>query len=89
MARVFVGARVVRGPDWQPSRNDDGGEGGIGTVLALSAEGYQDSSSSSNGNIMSVDGRAIVRWENGNKDSYCCGYADKFEIKVLESGSQG
>ena len=30
--KMETGARVVRGPDWRPYWNDDGGSGGLGTV---------------------------------------------------------
>ena len=32
VSRMVCGARVVRGPDWVPEWQDDGGAGGLGTV---------------------------------------------------------
>jgi hypothetical protein len=39
VSKMVRGARVVRGPDWEPGWQHDGGPGGLGTILGLYSGG--------------------------------------------------
>ena len=69
-----VGLRVVRGPDWQWG-DQDGGEGGVGTVTDLEGK--------------AIGGRAVVLWDNGYRSKYRCGAEGKYELTVYDSGPSG
>lgn len=78
MALACVGLRVVRGPDWRWS-NQDGGEGGVGTVVEVG--GKADSSSPPE--------TVVVQWDLGSKTNYRCGYEGKHDLRVLDTASTG
>ena len=67
-----LGQRVVRGPDWE-WRDQDGGEGFVGTVAGLE-EGV---------------GGVIVQWDMGQRCRYRCGRGNKFDLRVLDCGPSG
>ena len=54
-----MAVRVVRGPDWC-WEEQDGGEGGVGTVVAVADEGQS----------------AEVQWDRGIRAFYRCGQTD-------------
>ena len=64
-ARLAVGERVVRGPDWRWGRQD-GGPGSPGTVVEIDVPAA---------GADAGDGTGIVRvrWDHGHVDVYCDG----------------
>ena len=72
--KTQVGLRVVRGPDWRWG-DQDGGEGGLGTVAELEGE--------------AVGGRAMILWDNGYRSGYKCGAEGKYELTVYDSAPTG
>lgn len=68
----LAGLRVVRGHDWQ-LRDEDGGEGHVGTLVEIS-----ESSTT-----------VMIQWDCGNRCSYHCGIDGKFKLRVLDSGPTG
>lgn len=75
---VRVGFRVVRGPDWQ-WRDQDGGEGHVGTIVEIG----QDGSSSSPART------AVVQWDSGSRTNYRCGYDGKHDLRLLDNSTLG
>ena len=69
--RGWAGLRVVRGRDWQ-FRDEDGGEGSIGTVVEI-------------GELIDGGRRVVVQWDCGKRCNYHCGVDGKFQLSVLES----
>jgi len=69
------GLRVVRGPDWKWG-DQDGGEGGVGTVFTDITYRYD----------MMDDlqpGTVFVIWDvNGIMDKYRCGYQGFYDLRV-------
>uniref|UniRef100_A0A8D9BP54 RING-type E3 ubiquitin transferase n=1 Tax=Cacopsylla melanoneura TaxID=428564 RepID=A0A8D9BP54_9HEMI len=76
MINIEVGLRVLRGPNWKWA-DEDGGEGGLGTVVAVKPTGHQV-------NVVSVI------WDVGNKSScYRVGSENAFDLRVYDSGPAG
>lgn len=75
----MLGCRVVRGPDWQWG-NQDGGEGGVGTIVDLKKF---------------ADGRPLppnivmVCWDNGRQADYRTGMNGCYDLRVFDSSSAG
>lgn len=69
---TLEGARVVRGRNWKWD-DQDGGEGGVGTII------NSDASSKI----------AIVLWDNGNQAQYRAGYNGSFDLRILDSAPAG
>lgn len=67
-----VAIRVVRGPNWCWG-DQDGGEGGVGTVVEVEDGGKS----------------VLVQWDFGARASYRCGKDEKFDLRVLDSGPTG
>ena len=66
-----MGMRVVRGRDWPFYFNEDGGVGGIGTIIKINS--WIDGSP--------YDGRAVVKWDHDQStNGYCCGYGGYYEL---------
>ena len=85
---VLVGTRVVRGPDWA-WRDQDGGEGHIGTVaeVQIPDRGEEDESKESgNGRAPCV---VTVQWDCGNRCRYRCGLGGKYDLRGFDSGPAG
>ncbi|XP_038069488.1 E3 ubiquitin-protein ligase MIB1-like [Patiria miniata] len=73
---ICVGARVVRGPDWE-WEDQDGGDGKVGTVSQVcSAEGTYRSWVS-------------VRWPNGSASQYRRGHKGKVDVQYTERETMG
>ena len=64
--------RVVRGPDWGWG-DQDGGEGGVGTVVEVGR------------NREAV----LVQWDFGTRGWYRSGGQNKFDLRVLDTGLTG
>ena len=73
-----VGIRVVRGPDWQ-WRNQDDGEGHLGTVVEIGRSG------SSTSPFKTV----VVQWDSGSRTNYRVGYQDKYDLRIFDNASIG
>ncbi|ETO36215.1 skeletrophin [Reticulomyxa filosa] len=72
---IFIGDRVIRGPDWKWG-NQDGKDGIAGTVRALRQWHPQDPS-----NVMT---EAVVSWDIGAYGNYRFGYRGAFDLIVVE-----
>ncbi|XP_041377288.1 E3 ubiquitin-protein ligase MIB2-like, partial [Gigantopelta aegis] len=69
---MSVGARVVRGPDWA-GKNQDGGEGGLGTVVSESVD----------------NGKVKIVWDTGHEGHYRAGHDGRFEIRIYDNAPTG
>lgn len=74
---IFVGAKVVRGFNWEWG-NQDGGEGKMGRVLDI--RGWDNESSRSVAN---------VTWFTGSTNVYRLGHKGNCDIKFIDSASGG
>ncbi|KAK7069478.1 E3 ubiquitin-protein ligase mib2, partial [Halocaridina rubra] len=74
---IFVGARVIRGPDWDWG-NQDGGEGKCGRVTEI--RGWDNESGRSVAN---------VTWVCGSTNVYRVGHKGKVDLKVLLAATNG
>ena len=80
---VLVGTRVVRGPDWS-WREQDGGDGYLGTVAEIQAPGPAGSSDErSRARIVTV------QWDCGGRCRYRCGLGGKYDLRGFDSGPAG
>ena len=70
--------RVVRGPDWE-WRNQDGGEGSVGTVVQIGS----DTKSSITEPIV------LVQWDCGRKANYRAGMDGKYDLRILDMANGG
>ncbi|KAF7267945.1 hypothetical protein GWI33_018888 [Rhynchophorus ferrugineus] len=77
LAGIFVGAKVVRGFNWEWG-NQDGGEGKIGQVLDI--RGWDNETSRSVAN---------VKWFTGSTNVYRLGHKGICDIKFVEPSSGG
>ena len=73
-----MGLRVVRSDDWQWD-NQDGGEGGVGTIVEV---GGRDGS-------MNPDKTVVVVWDTGVRAKYRAGYMRKDDLRVLDTAPAG
>ena len=80
MAAVYLGVRVVRGEDWTSSE-EDGGVGGVGTVVELhwDADGADEPEPS----------RVTVFWDAGLSGRYRCGADGLFELRLMDPAPAG
>ncbi|KAK3857055.1 hypothetical protein Pcinc_025124 [Petrolisthes cinctipes] len=74
---IFVGAKVIRGPDWDWG-NQDGGEGKCGRVTEI--RGWDNESGRSVAN---------VTWLCGSTNVYRVGHKGKVDLKVLWPATNG
>ena len=72
MTAPSLGLRVVRGPDWCWG-DQDGGEGGVGTLVEVGEGGRS----------------ALVQWDLGTKEWYRCGKEGKFDLRVFDNAPTG
>lgn len=73
---LFVGLRVVRGPDWAWD-NQDRGEGHVGTVVEIGKSGTK------------ISQTVFVQWDSGDKTNYRAGYKGAYDLRVLDSAPAG
>lgn len=71
----LLGCRVVRGPDWK-SGDQDGGEGGVGTIVGTDGEEL---------NKQTV----LVCWDNGHEGNYRLGLDKNYDLRILNSAPSG
>ncbi|XP_057330330.1 E3 ubiquitin-protein ligase MIB2-like isoform X1 [Microplitis mediator] len=74
---IFIGAKVVRGPDWEWG-NQDGGPGKTGRVIDI--RGWDNESSRS---------VATVTWASGSTNVYRLGYKGCVDLCYVEYGTCG
>lgn len=74
---IFVGAKVVRGPDWDWGCQD-GGDGKTGRVIDI--RGWDNESSRSVAN---------VTWTSGSTNVYRLGHKGKVDLKYVQEASGG
>ncbi|XP_010626018.1 E3 ubiquitin-protein ligase MIB2 isoform X1 [Fukomys damarensis] len=77
-AGVQVGMRVVRGVDWKWGQQD-GGEGGVGTVVEL---GRHCSPST-------PDRTVVVQWDQGTRTNYRAGYQGAHDLLLYDNAQIG
>jgi len=75
---VKVGLRVVRGDDWQWD-DQDGGEGGVGTVIEVGGRGGS----------KNPDKTVVVLWDTGVCAKYRAGFDGKNDLRVLDNAPTG
>ena len=69
------GVRVVRGPDWN-GRKQDNGEGFLGTVIFVPKQG-------------SNDNKVTVIWDSGRELRYRAGQDGKYDLRVFDTAPIG
>lgn len=74
---IFIGAKVVRGPDWEWG-NQDGGQNKVGTVIDI--RGWDNESGRS---------VATVTWQSGNTNVYRLGYKGCVDLCYSEPAIGG
>lgn len=74
---IFVGAKVVRGPDWEWGQQD-GGDGKTGRVMEI--RGWDNESCRSVAN---------VSWVTGSTNVYRLGHKGNVDLKYLQSAAGG
>lgn len=77
MKGIFVGAKVIRGPDWEWGQQD-GGAGKIGTVTEI--RGWDNISSRSVAN---------VTWTSGSTNVYRLGHKGNVDLRYVQAASGG
>ena len=79
MATVEVGQRVVRSATWT-WRDQDGGEGHLGTVVKLKDQDPQEPIPT---------GWAKVRWDNGYGNNYQVGSSWLYDLALFDNAPAG
>ncbi|KAF4018517.1 hypothetical protein G4228_010219 [Cervus hanglu yarkandensis] len=77
-AGVQVGMRVVRGVDWKWGQQD-GGEGGVGTVVELGRHGSPST----------PDRTVVVQWDHGTRTNYRAGYQGAHDLLLYDNAQIG
>ncbi|XP_058991082.1 E3 ubiquitin-protein ligase MIB2 isoform X10 [Mustela lutreola] len=77
-AGVQVGMRVVRGADWKWGQQD-GGEGGVGTVVELGRHGSPST----------PDRTVVVQWDHGTRTNYRAGYQGAHDLLLYDNAQIG
>ncbi|KAM6217326.1 E3 ubiquitin-protein ligase MIB2 isoform 4-T4 [Rhynchocyon petersi] len=77
-AGVQVGMRVVRGMDWKWG-HQDGGEGGVGTVVELGRHGSPST----------PDRTVVVQWDHGTRTNYRAGYQGAHDLLLYDNAQIG
>ena len=75
---VSLGARVVRGPDWQWG-DQDGGPGHVGTVVLLGRDQHPEC----------PPGTVKVVWDSGSGQNYRVGHGGFYDLRLLDNGTSG
>ncbi|KAM9241915.1 E3 ubiquitin-protein ligase MIB2 isoform 3-T3 [Dugong dugon] len=77
-AGVQVGMRVVRGTDWKWGKQD-GGEGGVGTVVELGRHGSPST----------PDRTVVVQWDHGTRTNYRAGFQGAHDLLLYDNAQIG
>jgi len=78
MTGVELGARCIRGPDWSWGEQD-GGVGHVGTVVLLGHSSQPGC----------LPGTVMVVWDNGVRQNYRAGYANAYDLRLLDNSPSG
>ena len=81
-----LGVRVVRGPDWPSSSNEDGGEGFVGTVVEKATGDAAGGDVAEAASALQAEGGrlVVVQWDVGTRGSYLCGEQGKYDLRILD-----
>eukprot|EP00094_Tigriopus_californicus_P011432 TCALIF_11037-PA protein Name:"Similar to MIB2 E3 ubiquitin-protein ligase MIB2 (Gallus gallus)" AED:0.04 eAED:0.04 QI:0/0/0/0.5/1/1/2/0/1055 len=82
---IKPGVRVIRGPDWN-WKDQDGGEGHLGTIVEIGSADGSKMAGSSTHNPKDV---VIVQWDNGARSNYRIGYQNAFDLRVWDNAQIG
>ncbi|EDW55705.1 E3 ubiquitin-protein ligase MIB2 isoform X1 [Drosophila sechellia] len=77
-ASIPPGIRVVRGPDWIWSNQDDG-EGHVGTVCEIGRCG----------STHSPENTVVVNWDSGHRTNYRVGYQNQYDLTIVDNAQVG
>ncbi|XP_002067159.3 E3 ubiquitin-protein ligase MIB2 [Drosophila willistoni] len=77
-ASIPPGIRVVRGPNWIWSNQDDG-EGHVGTVCEIGRSG----------STHSPENTVVVNWDSGHRTNYRVGYQNQFDLIIVDNAQVG
>ena len=83
-----MGTRVVRGSDWT-WRDQDGGEGHLGTVAEVQVPEQADGDEEKKAEGGRAPCVATVQWDCGSRCRYRCGLGGKYDLRVFDSGPAG
>lgn len=78
IAIIKLGLRVVRGVDWN-WKDQDGGEGHVGTVAEIGGTGQSSQPS----------GVVVVLWDSGIRCNYRVGFDGADDLRVLDNAPIG
>ena len=73
-----LGLRVVQGPDWKWTMQDDG-EGHAGTVVEIGKVG----------SCTSPDKTVVVEWDCGTRTNYRTGYQGAYDLLIYDNAPAG
>ena len=73
-----VGTRVVRGPDWKWSNQDDG-EGHVGTVIEIGEPDNPDL----------PEKTVVVQWDSGSRTNCRTDHENAFDLRVFDNSPSG
>ncbi|XP_017000069.2 E3 ubiquitin-protein ligase MIB2 [Drosophila takahashii] len=77
-ASIPPGIRVVRGPNWIWSNQDDG-EGHVGTVCEIGRCG----------STHSPENTVVVNWDSGHRTNYRVGYQSQYDLIIVDNAQVG
>ncbi|EDW28509.1 GL18910 [Drosophila persimilis] len=77
-ASIPPGIRVVRGPNWIWSNQDDG-EGHVGTVCEIGRCGSSHS----------PENTVVVNWDSGHRTNYRVGYQSQYDLIIVDNAQVG
>ncbi|EDW90362.1 E3 ubiquitin-protein ligase MIB2 [Drosophila yakuba] len=77
-ASIPPGIRVVRGPNWIWSSQDDG-EGHVGTVCEIGRCG----------STHSPENTVVVNWDSGHRTNYRVGYQNQYDLIIVDNAQVG
>ncbi|XP_034472739.1 E3 ubiquitin-protein ligase MIB2 isoform X2 [Drosophila innubila] len=77
-ASIPPGVRVVRGPNWIWSNQDDG-EGHVGTVCEIGRCG----------STHSPENTVVVNWDSGHRTNYRVGYQNQYDLIIVDNAQVG
>ena len=75
-----MGLRVVRGPNWKWGEQD-GGEGGVGTVVGFRLGEVEEGTTQQRG--------VIVQWDAGNRSNYRGAITRSYDLRLFDNGPVG
>jgi len=75
---MLLGVKVVRGPDWKWSDQDEG-EGTIGTLIKYGTHGSE----------VIVNGTGFVQWDTGGNANYRVGRDGAYDLRLFDTAVAG